>query len=428
VPAATVISTAGAGEATATAEASLVSSVPAADTGVERPGDVPGGDFELVAADLQWHFDPGDPEPDAADAAVVAHARSSGRTTALFRTWVRDPDDGWVRVVLGYVGPHGSIAEVEGERTAVVDALQRAGAVRCCVEVLAASDVGDAHRWLEERCRPLYRPADPPAPAELPADVPLAAGPAAADERVAPLVEWVADQPAVVALVTAWAELDSGRTLLVGVAVDAAADPGPIRAAVAARTPGSRIEVFAPSRGLSPAQLRLTRSGARAWQRRTERAGPPERRPAGGGELRRPDAPKVVNLGPVAVRDTDEPRGDVQLAGFTLVGIDRQTGIGKGAPTADDRDTAVVAWAQAEPAAIALLRGVATVDEETIPVYCACVTPEADPEAVRRQLAAAVAATGTTRAAAEAFAPAGTISAFHLDLAVGSTRLWPVTS
>ncbi|HSK25391.1 MAG TPA: hypothetical protein VK894_00595, partial [Jiangellales bacterium] len=131
---------------------------------------------------------------------------------------------------------------------------------------------------------------------------------------------------------------------------------------------------------------------------------------------------------PVPVRDTDVPRGDLQMAGFTLVGIDRQTEIGKGAPAADERDTAVVAWAQAEPAAIALLRGVASVGEETIPVYCACVTPETDPEAVRRQLAAAVAATGTPRAAAEAFAPAGAISAFHLDLAVASTRLWPVTS
>ena len=145
----------------------------------DRPADRPGADFELVAADLQWRFDPGEPEPDAADAAVVAHVRSSGRTTALHRTWVRDPAGGWVRVVLGYVGPRGSISEVEGERTAVVEALQRSGAARCCVEVLAAADAGDAHRWLEERCHPLFRrpttteAADRPA---TPTDAPPLAG------------------------------------------------------------------------------------------------------------------------------------------------------------------------------------------------------------------------------------------------------------
>jgi hypothetical protein len=437
--AAAAVTGAGAGGATAGAAADGRASAaarvdpPAADQqeagtvagGADRPGDVPGRDFELVAADLQWHFDPGDPEPDAADAAVVAHARSSGQVTALYRTWVRDPDGGWVRVVLGYVGPRGSIAAVERERTAVVDALQRAGAARCCVEVLAASDAGDAHRWLEQRCRLLYR-SGAPAAAEPTADVPLSAGPADEDPQVAPLVAWAAGQPAVVALVTAWAGEDGDRTLLVGVAVDATAEPDPIRTAAQQHAPDARVEVFAPARRLSPLQLRLTRSGTRVWQRRSERpAAPP--RPASTGELSRPDAPTVVDLGPVAVRDTDEPRGDVELAGFTLVGIDRQTSIAKGAPTADERDTAVIAWAQAEPAAIALLRAVASVDEDTIPVYCACVTPEADPEAVRRELAAAIAATGTTRAAAEAFAPAAAISAFHLDLAVGSTRLWPVT-
>ena len=215
-------------------------------------------------------------------------------------------------------------------------------------------------------------------------------------------------------------------------AVDAAADPDPLAAAAGERVAG-RVEAFSPARRLSPLQLRLTRTGTRVWQRRTERAAPAPQRRGSSGELSRPDAPKVVTLGPVPVRDTGEPRADVDLGGFVLVGIDRQTPIGKGAPAPDDRDAAVVAWARHEPATIALLRAVATESgpagaEEAFPVYCACVTPEADPEAVRRRLAAAVAATGTARAAAEAFAPAGVISAFHLDLAVGSTRLWPVTS
>jgi len=239
-------------------------------------------------------------------------------------------------------------------------------------------------------------------------------------------VEWARDQPAVVALVTAWARPDIHRTLLVGVAIDATADPAPIRAGAAAHAPGSPVEVFAPSRRLSPLQLRLTRTGTRVWQRRTEPAASPAR-PAGAGELTRPAAPATVALGPVPVRDTEEPRADLELDGFIVIGIDRETEIGKGAATPDECDTAVIAWARAEPAAMALLRAVATVAGEAIPVYCACVTPEADPEAVRRQLAAAVAATGTARAAAEAFAPARAISAFHLDLALASTRLWPVS-
>ena len=406
-----------------------------------------GGDFELVAADLQWDFDSGEREPDAVDAAVVAHVRAAGRTAALFRTWVKDPDDGWVRVVLAYVGPRGSIAEVEGERTAVVDTLQRAGAVRCCVEVLAAADVTDVHRWLEERCQPLWPPTPdqrpgPPAAAaparsaeqppyterpatSLPADTTFAPGPGATEAETEALVRWAAERPGVVALVTAWAELDGARTLVVGVALDGGTHPDPVRAEAEQLAPAARVEPFAPSRGLDPTHLRLTRSGTRVWQRRPERAAAREPQPAADGALSRPDAPKVVALGPVPVRDTDEPRGDVRLAGFTLVGIDRETEIGKGAPAADERDAALVEWARAEPATIALLRAVASVHEETIPVYCACVTPEADPETVRRQLAAAVAATGTPKAAAEAFAPAGVISAFHLDLAVGSTRLWP---
>ncbi|MFL6130086.1 MAG: hypothetical protein ACJ73E_13615 [Mycobacteriales bacterium] len=388
----------------------------------ERPG---AGDrhFELVAANLQWDFDPGDPDPDAVDAAVVAHVSTAGRTTRLFRTWVKEPDDGWVRVIVAYVGPRGSIAEVEAERTAVVDALQRAGEVRCCVEVLAASDVGDVHRWLEERCRSLWPtgPQSRPQTGPLPADTDFAPGPG--PEDLEDLVRWATDSTGVTALVTAWADLAGSRTLIVGVVVDGSTDPDRVRVEAARHAPAARIEPLAPSRRLEPAQLRLTRSGTRLWYRRTGAA--PEQ-PGSRGGLARVDPPKVVALGPLPVRDTDEPRGDVQLDGFTLVGIDRRTEIAKGNPQPDEQDTRIVQWAQVEPAAIAVLRAVATVGEGTIPVYCACVKPEADPEAVRRQLAAAVAATGATRAAAEAFAPAGEISAFHLDLAVGSTRLWPV--
>jgi len=369
---------------------------------VAGPHDRPGAPFELIAANLQWPFDVG-PDDDPVDAALLAHAARSSRTAALFRTWVQDPDGSWVRVILGYVN-RSSIADVESERTALVDALQTAGAARCCVEVLAAADVSEAHRWLEARCRPLWpAPAEPPPVEELPGDATFTPGPAADDPAHAatlgPVIDWAVAQKGVVGLVTAY----TGDRLVVGVALDGSADPDRIRAEAP-----TAVEPFAPSRGLDPVHLRLTRSSTRIWTRRADRARPEPPAPTAGA-LDRPAPPVVRSLGPPPVRDTAAPRGDTVLDGFTLVGIDRDTAISKGEPQPDPQDAALVEWARNRPGAIALLR---------------CVT-EQQLKVARRDLATAAGAAGLSRAALEAFAPAGTISAFHLDLAVGSTRLWP---
>jgi len=192
------------------------------------PQDPPGTPFELVTANLRWTFDPGPAEADSVDRALLEHTASSGRISALFRTWVRDPARGWARVVVAYLGPRASIADVEGERSALLGVLRAAGAARCCVEVLGARDAGDVHHWLEERSRALWpstgRSSDHPGARE--AFVP---GPAADDPEqgaaVAALVAWAADQPPVTALVTAWS--GDPRTLVVGLCLDAGADPGP---------------------------------------------------------------------------------------------------------------------------------------------------------------------------------------------------------
>ena len=441
-------------------------SPPTVEIPAAGPHDRPGAPFELIAANLQWPFDVG-PGDDPVDGALRAHAERSSRTAALFRTWVQDPDGSWVRVVLGYVS-RTSIADVEAERTALVDVLQAAGAARCCVEVLAAADVSDAHRWLEARCRPLWptpEPAAEPAPAAeptpeqtaapapvpaaasetaagtaavtatdrapddgtaqhedetagvgLPADATFTPGPAADDPAHAatlgPLIEWATGHEGVVGLVTAY----TGDRLVIGIALDGTADPDRVRAEAPAA-----VEPFAPSRGLDPVHLRLTRSSTRIWTRRSERAQPQPAAPAT-GTLERPPPPVVQALGPPPVRDTDDPRGDTVVDGFTLVGIDRDTAVGKGAPEPDAHDAALVEWARTRPGAIALLRGVT---DEGLTVYCLAVEESFDPEAARRELATAAGAAGLSRAALEAFAPAATISAFHLDLAVGSTRLWP---
>jgi len=385
------------------------------------PGDVPGAPFELIAANLQWEFDTGAEEDDPVDAALRAHAGASSRTAALFRTWVHDPAGSWVRVVLGYVN-RGSIADVDAERTALVDVLQRSGGARCCVEVLAATDVTDAHRWLEARCRPLWpTPPTPPTTADaLPDDAAFRPGPQVDDPRhgtlLAGLVDWAGGRPGVVGLVTAYTGDDR---LVVGVALDGSADPEEIRASAPAP-----VEPFAPARGLDPVHLRLTRASTRIWTRRTERALPEPARPTGGSP-QRPDLPAVLDQGPPPTRDTEDARGDVVVDGFTVIGIDRDTAVGKGDPRPDEQDAVLVEYAEARPGAIALLRGVT---EDGLKVYCLAVEETVDPEAARRELAGAATAAGLRRAALEAFAPAGAISAFHLDLAVGSTRLWPATS
>jgi hypothetical protein len=387
------------------------------------PRDRPGAPFELIAVDLQWPFDSGSPDNDAVDAALLAHAVGSPLTAALFRTWVADPGGGWVRVVLGYVA-RGSIADVEAERSALVDTLQAAGAARCCVEALAATDVSDAHRWLEQRCRPLWpaAPADPvvsgPATMALAPDATFRPGPGPDDpqhgEHLRTLLDWAAGRPGVRGVVSAW----SGTALVVGVALDAGTDPQAVR-----RDAPHPVEPFVPAHGLAPVHLRLSRSATRIWTRGPARPAAPE--PAATGTLRRPTPPAVTTLGPPPTRDTADARGDQTIDGFTLVGIDRDTGIAKGPPAPDGPDAALIEWARARDGVTALLRGLATVDGEELRVYCVAVAETTDPEGVRRELAVAAGAAGLDRAAAEAFQPAGAISAFHLDVAVGSTRLWP---
>jgi hypothetical protein len=233
---------------------------------------------------------------------------------------------------------------------------------------------------------------------------------------LAGLVAWASGRAGVVGLVTAYTGEDR---LVVGAALDGEADPAEVRASAPAP-----VEPFAPARGLDPVHLRLSRTSTRIWTRRTERAQPEPARPAGGA-LPRPDLPVVVEQGPPPTRDTEDARGDVTVDDFTLVGIDRDTAVGRGDPRPDQQDAALVEYAQTRPGAVALLRGVT---EDGLKVYCLAVEETVDPEAARRELAGAANAAGLTRAAVEAFAPAGAISAFHLDLAVGTTRLWPAKS
>ena len=192
------------------------------------------------------------------------------------------------------------------------------------------------------------------------------------------------------------------------------------------QTHGKRFDLdgFIRSRGLDSTHLRLSRASTRIWTRRAERAQPEPARPAA-GTLQRPDLPVVVDQGPPPTRDTEAARDDVVVDGFALVGIDRDTAVGKGEPRPDGQDAALVEFAKARSGAIALLRGVT---DEGLKVYCLAVEESVDSEAARRELAGAAAAAGLHRAAVEAFAPAGAISAFHLDLAVGTTRLWPIMS
>ena len=186
-------------------------------------------------------------------------------------------------------------------------------------------------------------------------------------QTLAGLVAWASGRPGVVGLVTAYTGDDR---LVVGVALDGETDPDEVRASAPAP-----VEPFAPARGLDPVHLRLSRASTRIWTRRAERAQPEPARPTA-GTLQRPDLPAVVDQGPPPTRDTEDARGDVTVDGFTLVGIDRDTAVGKGEPQPDQQDAALVEFATAEPGAIALLRGVT---DEGLKVYCLAVEADRRP-------------------------------------------------
>ena len=475
------------------------------DGPVAAPADHPGGPFELVAANLEWNFIAGSAEPDLVDAALIQHAASSSssRIVALFRSWVHDPDGSWVRVVLAYLTPGGSLVQLDEARSAALDALEEAGAVRCCVEIVPLSGVTEVHRWLEERCTALWQRA---VPALAPAAPAASAAPAAPGLRAAPdvqaapvrvdrsgpgvdrsgpgverpgpaveagfrpgpapgdpamaevagaLTAWAEQQPRVLALLTGWRPGPAGDVLALGIVVDGDADAAVVGSAATAavRSTGqaAHVEVWTPSRGLDPEALRRYRTSTRFWTR-TNRAGSgrattahPGPGPVGAVAA----APQVVAppAQPPRPVDTNTPVEDVVLpGGFTLAGIDLDSPLEPGPTEPDDRDTAVVAWARDQPAAVALLRGTSVAADRAktrFPVYClvatldASATSAADPggpgtgpgtdpdeEQLRRALAAAIAATGASRAAAEVFSPSGAISAFHIGVGNNTRVLW----
>jgi len=416
---------------------------------VQRPADDPAASFELVAANLEWVFDPGAERADPVEEALLAATAGSPKSVALFRTWVRDPDDGWVRVVMVYLDS-ASAAEVEAERGRVVEALQRGGARRCCVEIVGGPGITEAHRWVEGRSvalRPL--PAEAAADAgvglarrrTLPADAQFAPGPGPGAESLgggglggeslgreglggegsARLVDWAAGREGVLGLVTAWTETGGERVLVVGVVVTGDVDQEAVRAEAAAAVDSAAAHLvvpFAPAAGLAPVHLRLYRGSTRLWTRTVER-------PASGagaldtGYRARTSAVESV-LGPVT------PVTDEQLpGGFTIVGLDLEATLARGPEQPDERDSAVAAWVRAQEHTLAVLRAVTPGRRETlVPVYAVLVDAAADVDVIRRGVAEVVAGTGADRCAVEVFCPFQQLSVFHVRLYGGSVGLW----
>jgi hypothetical protein len=483
----------------------------------DLPADDPGGAFELVAANLEWRFASGAVALDPVDAALVRYAGGSQRLVGLFRTWVADPAGGWVRVVMAYVGS-GSISGVETERSTIVDIAQRSGARRCCIEIVGLSDVGDVHRWLEERSVALWRgnpggrrpragvpaapaadatpadetpadatPADataaaptgpgaapevddpavhpaappqvppaqaapsasaadappatpaqaappvpPPVPspaqdgpagAGLPSDAVFEPGPGEEDETLAGLVGWAAEQPGVLGVITAWTEVGGRRTVVVGIVIDGEVDQQALHAEVtgllAALPMPHLVESFAPSRGLPPLHLRLYRGSTRVWTRKVERV--PTTQP---GVLQLDTTYHQVDRKIDQVLEVSTI-DDEELGGFTLVGLDLNASVQRGAETPDDRDGAVSAWVRDQPHALAALRAVVSPPEGTeFPVYSVLVTADADRPAIRRGVAQVVAGTGADRCGVEVFCPFDRIAVFHVQLYGVSLSLW----
>jgi len=436
---------------TTAAPATVTAPIPAgpaaaeiAPSTVDVPADDPAATFELVAANLEWEFAGGSGRADPVDELLVRDVAGSPRSVALFRSWVRDPVGGWVRVVMAYVG-FASIADVATERSRVVEALQRAGAKKCCVEIVGRSDVGDVHRWLEERSVPLRLPGEPAGPAAavsnlaettpdahaaptlppetLPPDARFTPGPGREGPVSARLVEWAADRPGVIGVVTAWTELDGRRVLVVGVVVEGDADQQAVRAeagAVVGSDPPCVVEPFAPAAGMAPSQLRLYRGSTRLWARRVER-------PAGAGRL--DTGYRARTSGVDTVLDPVTPVTDDQLAtGFTIVGVDLSTSLEQGPAEPDECDRAVADWVRAQPHALSLLGALTRGGRETVSrVYTVLVddaAADAAAAAIRRGVAEVVASTGADRCAVEVFCPFQRLSVFHVRLYGGSVGLW----
>jgi hypothetical protein len=395
--------------------------VPAPGAG-DAPGDDPDAEFELVAANLEWTFDRGAEARDRVDEALVGEVARSPRVVAVFRTWVRDPAGGWVRVIMEYVDS-GAMADIEAERGRLVDCLQRAGARRCCVEIVGVADVGDVHRWLEQRCVPLVpadRAASAPAPTP-PADATFEPGPEDLGDATGRLVDWASVTPGVLGVVTAFTEVDRRRLPVVGIVVEGDADADAVRAQVGSvlgADHGYLIEPFAPSAGLTPTQLRLYRGSSRLWTRRVDRPATPAR------TLDTTYRAHVTTVD--SVLEPMAPLADEQLpGGFTIVGIDLTMPIETGPEEPDDVDAAVTEWARGQDHVLALLRAVTNRQgQQSVPVYSVVVRADTDRAAVRHGVAQVVAGTSTDRAGVEVFCPFEKLSLLHVELFRGSVTLW----
>ena len=273
------------------------------------------------------------------------------------------------------------------------------------------------------------------------------------------LTAWAEQEPGVLAVLTGWLRGAAGDTLALGVVVNGDADADTVGSGVtdvvrsSGRPSRVRVEVWAPSRGLEAEALRRYRASTRCWTRHASRSGsagatapPLSGRSPAAMPAAMPASPVLSSVEPSRPVETDTPAEDVVLdGGFTLAGIDLDSPLEPGPVEPDDRDAALVAWARTQSHAVALLRGTSTTaDREKIqfPVYClvtatqpasaagagdgAGAGADSDPELqrLRRALAAAIAATGASRAAAEAFMPTGSVSAFHLGLVSNTRVLW----
>ena len=341
--------------------------------------------------------------------------------TVLYRTWVRDPSDGWIRVIMAYVDS-GSIADIDAERRRVVDALRRGGARRCCVEVAGVLDVGDVHRWLEQRAvvlnDPRSRPDASPAMPTLAADARFVPAPGSQGSS-ARLVDWATGRSGVTGLITAQTEVGGGPVPVIGVLVEPDADREAIRAeATQLVDPAVIVESFAPAAGMTPVQFRLYRGSSRLWTRPVQRPATPSLR------LDTTYRPRASRLEPVI--EVGAPIGDERLPdGFALVGLDLNTSLQKGADQPDDRDTAAAEWAAEQEHLLALLRAEAPEQRgTTLPVYSLLVDQAADRDALRRALATLIAGTGLDRCAIEAYCPFERLSVFQVQLYGASLPLW----
>lgn len=446
------------------------------------------GDFEIVAASLEWEFSKGTAAVDPIDVEVIRYAAEFGAVDGVWRCWSLDPSrSAWIRVVVASVGAVDSVARF---RRGVVELLQPAGAGPSCVEIVATEKLAEAHRWLQEQSVQIFPPSviaveeepavvasgpepepEPvlvpePEPEPEPEPVPVPEPEPEPDPAPEPEPEPVSEpepepvpepgSPFAITMKTeftaaeelgpiaerliAWAQEGEGITGVVAAWTDAETGAEDDRLLVFGIVSEQldRVDELQASATEAIAELELRHevvafSPARKlapeilrFYRGAKRLWRPQSKIATADEGGRQKFARMLNeLPKPEERNTDDISYD---GGFVSVGLEESEEVSPAPEEASDQDDAMVEWAKEHPDVIAIVAGV--VDDpankaELIDVYTVMTGKEDGYDEIRASAAELLAERGVERASIQVFNPLlKSVGIFYTTLVVNGRLRW----